>query len=183
MQGPIDGATQFLTPTGQPTPHEQRRERFQFTFIGPYKLGPGRFNDEREQVYFRGAGRSTYFTHGDAQLGAAIPTDPNALLSGAMAIFDRNINANSSFGFDLAAIPSSLDARGRPTQFTLSTDPNISAGIFVESYSQGTVDIHYIPSGRHTPGVFEQGTAIVRVRGTAYTLGVANLLRNTDINP
>jgi hypothetical protein len=183
MQGPIGNATDFFVPTGNPTPHEQARQQFQFTIVGPYLIAPGRFDNQQKTIFIRGAGTSTYFLHGDGQLGATVPVDPTIPASAQLTFFDRNINANSVFGFDLAADRATgFDARGRPAHFQLSTDVNISSGLFVESLSKGTVDIRYVPSRHHIPGVFEQGTAYVLVRGQAYTLGTANILRNTDIN-
>jgi hypothetical protein len=182
-QGPLPGATSFFQPTGTPTRHEVQRETFQFTLKGPYLVAGGRFDSQILSIYIRGAATSNFFLHGDGQIGLVVPADANALVSGQASLFDRNINANSAFGLDLAGDPAGLDAKGRPTHLTLSTDVNVSSGIFVESFSQGTVDIRYISSGRHKAGVIDQGTALVKIRGTAYTLGTANILRNVALNP
>jgi hypothetical protein len=182
-QGPFPGATEFFNPTGTPTPHEVRRQAFNFTLVGPYIVGPGRFSSQLLTIYIRGNSKSNYYFEGDGQIGMTVPTDPNALVSGQATFFDRNINANSVFGLDLAGSPSSLDSQGRPTQLVLSTDVNISSGIFVESLSQGIVKIRYVSSGQHQGNVLDSGKAFVTIRGTAYTLGTANILRNTQINP
>src|SRR5436309_16082921 len=39
--------------TGQPTPHEQARQRFHAFFQGPVTVGPGRFSDQSKVIYFR----------------------------------------------------------------------------------------------------------------------------------
>ena len=44
------------TPMGQPTPHELRREAFSARYQGTYTIGPGRFTDQAEQIFFIGAG-------------------------------------------------------------------------------------------------------------------------------
>jgi hypothetical protein len=60
---------------------------------------------------------------------------------------------------------------------------NESSGLYDEAYSQGTIDIKYIPNGKHTPGVFSQGTAIVKIRAQIFTTQVDFLLANSNINP
>ena len=47
----------------------------------------------------------------------------------------------------------------------------------------GTIDIHYIPSGKHTPGVISQGKAIVTIHAQIYTPNVDFILRNANIDP
>ena len=62
-------------------------------------------------------------------------------------------------------------------------DANESAGVYDEAYSVGIIQIHYIPSGKQTPGVINQGTAIVKIRAQIYTTGVDFILGNSNINP
>jgi hypothetical protein len=172
----IEASNQFVNPTGQPTAHERRRQRFVFKFSGPFLQGPGRFSDEKSMMYITGVGSSTYFLHGDLQLGAVVPTDPARPTSGLAQSFDRNTSASSSFGFSLIGDPTSLDRFGRPTHFNISTDITTSGGLFGESTSQGTLHIRYHPSENHRPGTFSEGRADVVIRGSAYTLGNTNNL-------
>ena len=65
----------------------------------------------------------------------------------------------------------------------MTIDANISAGIYVEAYSVGTINIHYIPSGKHTPGVLSQGKAIVTIHAQIYTANTSFILRNSNIDP
>jgi hypothetical protein len=59
----------------------------------------------------------------------------------------------------------------------------MSAGTYVEAYSQGTIDIHYIPNGRRAAGVISQGQAIVTVRTQIYAPNASFILRNVRLNP
>ena len=43
--------------------------------------------------------------------------------------------------------------------------------------------IHYIPSGKHAPGVISQGTAIVTIHAQIYSAKASFILRNVGINP
>ena len=113
--------------------------------------GRARYSDETSLIHINGAGRSTYFLHGDIQLGAVVPTDLSRPTSGVATSFDKNINTNSVFGFDLYGSTADLDAAGRPTHFTAATDVNISSGTFVEAQSTATVDIKYFPDGKAHP--------------------------------
>ncbi|MBX6313626.1 MAG: hypothetical protein IRY99_12020, partial [Isosphaeraceae bacterium] len=167
---------EFLNPTGTPTPHEVRRQTFRAVFVGPFLQGPGRFDNVASTLYIKGAGSSTYFNHGDAQLGAFIPKDRSVPATGQLTSFDRNINANSAFSFDLVGDPQAVDRFGRPTRFTATVDVTTSSGIFVEAQGQGTVTIRYFPSGTHRPGVISEGKAIIVIKGQFYTLGTANIL-------
>ncbi len=65
----------------------------------------------------------------------------------------------------------------------MTIDANISAGLYVEAYSVGTINIRYIPSGKHTTGVLSQGTAIVTIHAQIYTAGTSFILRNSNIDP
>src|SRR5262249_42137733 len=148
--------------------------------------GRGRFDNQASQILIRGVGTSNFFLHGDVQIGIAVPTDPTRPTSGAVSAFDRNVNSNSGFGFDLTGTTASLDRAGRPTQFTYPIDQNISAGLFVEAQTPAqlgmpgqepnTVTIRYIPNGRHRAGVLSEGQAIVLIKGPVYTLGINNIL-------
>ena len=105
-----------------------------------------------------------------------MPTDLSRPTAGESTSFDKNINTNSVFGFDLVGSTADLDAAGRPTHFTAATDVNISSGTFVESQSTATVDIKYFPDGKsHRYGV-SAGRATVVIRGFAYTFGTGNIL-------
>ena len=167
---------QYLQPTGEPTAREQRKQRFTFRFSGAFVQTPGRYSDEATFVRVVGVGSSTYFLHGDVQLNAIVPTDPTRETSGTSVSFDRNINSNSTFGFDLTGSTADVDKANRPTVFTGATDVNISSGVFVESSSNATVTIHYFPDGKPHPKGHSAGRATVLIQGSAYTLGTGNIL-------
>jgi hypothetical protein len=182
-QGP-QGVNLVLVPTGQITPKELKRELFQATFVGPYTIGPGRFSSEAFQVFIRGTGRATTMLHCDIQMRLVVAQDPTVQNSGASTIFDRNLNSNTALGFNVASAHSHVDSHGRPNYFdSVSLDVNSSAGVYVEGFSQGILDIKYIPSGKRTPGVTEQGMAIVKFQGQIYAPNTSFILRNSDINP
>ena len=58
-------------------------------------------NDQASQILIRGVGTSNFFLHGDVQVGLSVPKDPTKAVSGAASAFDRNVNSNTGFGFDL----------------------------------------------------------------------------------
>ena len=175
---------QAIFQTGNLTPHEQRRQQFVARFVGPYTIGAGRTDTEALQTFIRGAGTANTFLHGDIQLRIITPTDPTLPIGAVTAIFDRNLNSNTVLGFDPIAQQGNVDRAGRPNHFaTLPIDPNESAGAYDEAFSQGTIDIKYVPNGKHTPGIKDQGTAIVTIHAQIYTTGVDFILRNADINP
>jgi len=178
------GVNLLLSPQGEMSAHQFRRSLFQAAFVGPYTIGPGRFDSEATQVSIRGAGRTTDMLHADIQIGLIVAADPTVQNSGASAIYDRNINSNSALGLDLASPRSDVDPQGRPNRFTTVTlDANISAGAYVEGYAQGVMEIRYVPSGRRTPRGFESGTAYVKIQAQIYAPRVASIERNSDINP
>jgi hypothetical protein len=178
------GINLLLHPEGTMTPRQYKKSLYTATFAGNYTIGPGRFDTEALQVAIQGVGRTTNILHADIQIGLIVARDPSVQNSGASAIFDRNINSNSALGFNLASPSSDVDSHGRPNRFEkVSLDANISSGTFVEGFSQGVLQIRYVPNSKRTPGVIEQGTAYVKFTGQVYAPNVANLLRNTNINP
>ncbi len=180
----VQGTNLLLQPEGEMSPSEFRRTQYQATFVGPYTIGPGRYASEALQVSVRGAGRTTDMLHADIQVGAIIARDPSVQNSGASVIFDRNLNSNSALGFNLASPSTDVDSQGRPNRFVgVSLDANSSSGSYVEGFSQGVMEIRYVPSGRRTPAGFEQGTAYVKFKGQVYAPRVAFILRNSNINP
>lgn len=102
-----------------------------------------------------------------------------------MSLFDRNINTNSSLGFELTANPATdLDSAGRPVRLTITQlDSNVSGGVYAGAIAEGTVEIRYKPSAPRSRKVFSQGTALVTIRAQIYTAGTGSILRNTDIDP
>ena len=77
-----------------------------------------------------------------------------------------------------------IQRNGLPVLLTkVSVDVNISSGVYTEGYSVGTIQIHYIPSGKHTPGVLSQGKAIVTIHAQIYAANTSFILRNAHINP
>lgn len=182
-QGPQGNATDFFTPTGTPTRHEVVRQKFFASFVGEFTVGPGRYSSQSQSFYFRGGGKSTFALHSDIQLGMVTPKDTTRPLSGLATQFDRNVNTNYTYGVDLAADQvTGVDRFGRPTHITYTTDLNISSGIAGESRSEGTIDIKYLsnngPSGRAS----NSGRAVLVMRGSIYSLGAAQILRNAGLN-
>ena len=180
--GTINNAA--LAPTGTLTAREKRRERFSAQFVGTYTVGPGRTSDEANQVFISAAGSANTMLHSDIQMLLVTPKDPTSPIGGVTSILDRNLNSNTALGFDLAASQSNVDRGGRPNHFsTVSIDANISSGLYVEGYSIGTVNIEYIPNGKHTPNVYSQGKAIVTIHAQIYSANTSFILRNANIDP
>ena len=178
------GTNLLLQPVGRMTPRQYRISRYAASFVGAYTIGPGQYDSEAFQVAVQGVGRTTNMAHADVQLGAVVASDPNIQNSGAGSIFDRNQNSNSSWMFFLASPRGDVDAHGRPNRFeSVSTDANISGGAFVQGFSQGVLQIRYVPNGRRAPGVIEQGKAYIRFTGQIYSPNISNILRNARINP
>jgi hypothetical protein len=163
------GGTPLLG-TGQPTARELARDTFKAYFNGPLLVGPGRFSDQARIIYIRGVGGSSFFRHGDMNLGIVVPTDPNANFTGVVYLQDKNINSGAAVAFDMTGARTSVDRHGRPTQLTFVADPNIYSGIFYANSASGTVNI-----------VYQGTTATVRISGLVYTSGLTNPLKNAAI--
>ncbi len=182
-QGP-QGTNLILMPTGTPTARELKRQRFTATFEGHYTVGAGQFSTQALQVHINAVGGANTMAHPDIQMRIIKPVDPTLPNSGVLAIFDRNLNSNTVLGLDFSGPFGNVDRGGRPDFFNqLSIDANESSGVYDEAYSQGIMQIRYIPSGKHTPGVFSQGTAIIKIQAQIYTTGVDFILANSSINP
>jgi hypothetical protein len=178
------GVNLALMPTGTLTPRELRRQQFAATFEGHYMVGPGRTSTEAMQIKINGVGGANTMAHPDIQVSIVKAIDPALGNSGVLAIFDRNLNSNTVLGMDFTAPIQNVDQAGRPNLFgQVSIDANESSGVYDEAYSQGVIQIKYIPSGKRTPGVINQGTAIVKIRAQIYTTGVDFILANSNINP
>ena len=158
------------------TPNEVKRQKqFSFAMAGKYVIGPGRFTDQAASIYIKAVGESTYFLSGDLQVGITVPKDTSQSAQGNATSYDKNVNTNAAFSFDLVAVPGATDKYGRPTQFTISTDVNASAGVFDESTSRGLLTIRYL-TGKPNRNGFSTGMATVTIKGLAYTLGtIGNL--------
>jgi hypothetical protein len=188
-QGPVlnpDGSinNMALAPTGIPKPGELRRQQFTARFTGIYSVVPGRTTDQATQTLIQAAGTASTIRHADIQIRLVQPKDSTLPFGGVGTIFDRNINSNTALGFDLSAPQQDVDRGGRLSHIpTVTIDVNESAGVYVEAYAQGTMDIHYIPSGRRTPGVISQGTVIVTVHMQIYAPNASFILRNAALNP
>jgi hypothetical protein len=147
-------------------------------------VGPGRTSTEALQVHINAVGGANTMLHADIQLRIIKPKDPALPNSGVLAIFDRNLNANTVLGLDFSSPIQDVDRAGRPNHFTqVSTDVNESSGLYDEDYTQGTIDIRYLPAGWRTQGVIGQGTAIIKIRAQIYSPQVDFLLANSNINP
>jgi hypothetical protein len=188
-QGPLlnpDGSINnlALAPTGTLTPRQIRRERFTAKFTGTYTVGAGRTSTESIQTFIAAAGTTNTMLHSDIQLLLVTPKDPTDPIGGTSAIFDRNLNSNTVLGFDLSAPQQNVNKAGLPNDIpTVSVDANSSAGVYDEAYSQGVINIRYIPDGRHTRGVISQGTAVVTIHAQIYAPNVDFILRNSNIDP
>jgi hypothetical protein len=190
-QGPLlnpDGSVNnaALAPTGNVTQHQFRKEQFRAHFVGTYTEGAGSTTDEARQVLITGAGSTNQMLHSDIQMLLVTPNDPSSPIGGVATIFDRNINTNSTAGFDLAAPQTSqtIARNGLPVFLNkVSVDVNISAGLYAEGYSVGSIRIHYIPSSKHTRGVLSQGKAVVTIYAQIYSANASLILRNANINP
>ena len=153
---------------------------------GPYSVVPGRTTHPGQPDPDPGRrAPPTRCCTRDIQIRLVTPTDPSLPIGGVSSIFDRNINSNTALGLrPLGTADRTLTAADGPTDFpTVTIDANISAGAYVEGYGQGAINIRYIPSGRHTPGVISQGTAIVTIHAQIYSANASFLLRNVDLNP
>jgi hypothetical protein len=184
-QGPPPFGTNLaLTPTGTLTPHQIRQERFVARFTGTYTIGPGRTSTEALQTFITAAGSANTMLHCDIQFRIITPKDPSTQIGGVCGIFDRNLNSNTALGFDVLAPQQNVDRRGRPNHFdSVALDVNASAGVYTEAFSQGVVNIRYIPSGKRTPSVIDQGKVIVTIHAQIYAPNTNFILRNATINP
>ena len=158
-QGPLlnsDGTinNMALAPTGNPKPGLLKKEQFTARYVGPYSVVPGKTTTQAIQTLIQGAGTTSTMLHSDIQMRLVTPIDPSLPIGGVSSIFDRNINTNTVLGLDLSAPQSNVNGAGRPDHFTTVTiDANISSGTYVEGYSQGVINIKYLPGGRKTiPG-------------------------------
>jgi hypothetical protein len=169
----IGGQGQGASPligTGQPTAREIARDTFKAFFNGPLLIGPGRFSDQANIIYVRGVGSTTFFHHGDMNMGIVIPRNLATPITGEINMQDKNINSGGQVAFQLTAVPGAVDPRGRPTQFTFVADPNIYSGIFFFDSATGILGVNYHGS-----------TATVRITGLVYTSGLTNPIKNTDL--
>jgi hypothetical protein len=182
-QGP-QGVNLAIMPTGMLTPRQQKIERFVARFEGPYTIGAGRTSTEALHTFIRGAGWTNTFRHADIQLRIITPKDPALPIAGVSAMFDRNLNSNTVLGLDVSSPQRSTDRAGRPNQFSVVTlDVNSSAGVYDEGFAQGFITIRYLSNGKRSPGVLDQGTAIVVIHAQIYAPNVDFILRNADLNP
>jgi hypothetical protein len=178
------GYNLILQPTGTASPAEVKRQLFTAVYRGNYVIAPGSFSSQSSQVFIRGAGTASSMLHSDIQMRLAVASDPSLETTGALGIFDRNLNSNTVLGLDLATPRTNVDSRGRPNHITSVTlDVNASAGVYDEAFAQGVIDIHYHPTSTKIPGVSEQGTVVVKIHAQIYSGLVAFILRNSDINP
>jgi hypothetical protein len=190
-QGPLlnpDGSinNQALAPTGTLSNQQLKKERFVARFVGTYSVGAGRTSDESLQTFITGAGAANTMLHSDIQLLLVTPKDPALPIGGVSAIFDRNLNTNTVLGLDEGTPQSPLyiNRLGLPALMnTVSLDVNLSSGTYDEGYAVGTMNIHYTPNGKHSPGVLSQGKAVVMIHAQIYTPNVGFILRNANIDP
>jgi hypothetical protein len=177
---------QALAPTGTLTRRQQRKDRFVAQYVGTYTVGDGATSDQRNRVFITAAGTANKKLHSDIQMLLVTPTDTTSPIGGVSSIFDRNLNSNTALGLDLSApqTSDSFNKDGLPDYFTtVSVDANISSGLYVEGYASGSISVHYIPSGKHTPGVLSQGKAIVTIHAQIYSAGTSFILKNANIDP
>jgi hypothetical protein len=178
------GVNLAITPIGNLTPAEKRREMFSARFVGIYSVRPGRFDTESSQVLVQAAGTATSMLHSDIQMRLIVANDPSIPNTGVSTIYDRNLNTNTALGFDLSTTARSFDKGGRPNRFDVVTiDPNISSGVYTQGYSQGVVTLRYIPDGTRTKGILSQGKVYVSIHAQIYAPNSSSILRNASINP
>jgi hypothetical protein len=158
---------------GQPLPNELARTRFAASFSGPFLIGPPRYTGESAVLDYRGLGTSSQFLHGDYQMAIVLPKDPAATITGAAFMQDKNLTGGNEIGLDINFDRTTLDKKGRPTQGTWVTDPNIYSGTNFFNSGTGTVQIRYS----------RNGTAAAFFRGHIYTNGITNILRNSNLHP
>lgn len=164
------------TPMDQPTPHELRREAFSARYQGTYTIGPGRFTDQAEQIFFVGAGNSSAFRHANMQMDFFIPVNPSGTITGQVSMFVKNYsNTGNLLILDLQGNMQSL-FHGVPTQFTWTVNGS-SAGTFSGSTGQGTGQILYTPGGRLPDRATGAGHFGVVFTGMIDTTGVSSPLR------
>jgi hypothetical protein len=168
----VNGATSPLLTFGTPTPAELAREKFHAGFSGPFYGGPGRFSDQAHIQYIRGLGSSSAFLHGDFNMAVVTPTDPTEPLYGEAVLEDKNTNSGGVIGLLLQGNRTDVDAFGRPTKLTFTSDPNIYGGVFFTTTSTGTVNIKY-NNGK--------GSATVSFSGLVYVNSLTNPLVNSDL--
>ena len=183
MINPINNMA--LQPTGTVSQRQLKKERFVAQYVGTYTVGAGRTSDEQIQTFITAVGSATTMLHSDIQLLLVTPKDSSLPIGGVSAIFDRNLNTNTVLGLDEAAPQSSpyINRLGLPALLpTVSLDVNLSSGTYDEGYAVGAMNIHYIPNGKHTPGVISQGKAIVTIHARIYTANVGFILRNANID-
>jgi hypothetical protein len=113
-------------------------------------------------------GTSTQFLHGDYQMSIILPKDPSGSITGAAYLQDKNTAGANEMGLDINFDNTTLDRRGRPTQGSWITDPNIYSGLSFFNHGSGTVRIRYP----------RNGTAAVVFKGQIYTNGITNVTRN-----
>ena len=141
---------------------------------------------QRIQTFITAAGSANTMKHADIQMLLVSPNDPTTPVGGVLAIFDRNLNTNTVLGLDLAAPQTSqfTNRLGLPSLIpTVSVDVNSSSGTYDEAYAVGTINIRYIPSGKHTRGVLSQGQVSVTIHAQIYAPNVDFILRNANIDP
>jgi hypothetical protein len=175
-----------LAPTGTLTERQLRKEQFVAQYTGTYTVGAGATSDQRIQTFITADGFANTMLHSDIQLLLVTPKNTSFPIGGVSAIFDRNLNTNTSLGLDESAPQTSqfINRLGLPKLLpTVSLDVNLSSGTYDEGYAVGTMFIQYIPSGKHTRGVISQGKAIVTIHAQIYTPNVGFILRNANIDP
>lgn len=176
---PTEPSDTMVTPPGRPTRATLRQTFFQATFVGSYHLGPGRTTAESNQVYIRGAGRSTAFLHGGIQVRYIVPTDRTVEPVGVANMLDRNINNGGQLGVDITAVPGATDRFGRVTRFTWTVDSSYSGGVFTNASGQGTLRVKY--AGVPVRGKTSPVSMIFR--GHILTQGVGDPTATSDLDP
>ena len=176
-------ATQVAPPTppvppiipgpGDPLPIELARTRFTASFSGPFLIGPPHYTGQSALLSYRGLGTSNQFLHGNYQMILILPKDPGGDITGAAFLEDKNLVGGNAVGLDINIDKSSLDSRGRPTQGSWVTDPNIYSGSFFFPQGSGTLRIVYPKNGR----------AAAFFTGRIYTNGITNVLGNAGLRP
>ena len=168
---PVAAAPPLVPGPGDPLPIELARTRFHAAFLGPFRVGPPHYTGQTAIFGYRGLGASTQFLHGSYQMIVILPKDPNADITGAAFLQDKNAAGGTQVGLDLLFDKTSLDRRGRPTRGTWSPDSNIYGGLDFVAQGTGAVKISYA----------KNGNAAVFFDGRLFTNGITNPTRNADL--
>jgi hypothetical protein len=152
---------------GAPTPQEAAKSHFVAKLSGSFETAPGRYQKQPLQGILLTTGGSTQALRLQSQMQFFLYNDPNLMPNGQINLSTKNVgNTGSSLILDLTGDPTSL-SHGLPTHYTYTVNGG-SGGFWLNATGQGTLDVHYMFSGR-SHGTHSKGRAFVVINGTAVT--------------